>query len=178
MGEKRRSRALSRSIYFRYSSRVVAPMQRSSPLARAGFIMLEASIAPWAAPAPTTVCSSSMNRTISPSARWISSRAAFKRSSNSPRKRVPATMLPRFSEITRLPQSGSGTSPAMIFCARPSTMAVLPTPASPMRTGLFLVLRDSTCMTRAISASRPMTGSSLPSRASWVKFRLNFSRVR
>ena len=41
-------------------------------------------------------------------------------------------------------------------------MAVLPTPGSPMRTGLFLVRRDSTWMTRRISSSRPMTGSSLP----------------
>ena len=49
--------------------------------------------------------------------------------------------------------------------ASPSTTAVLPTPGSPMSTGLFLVRRDSTCTTRRISASRPMTGSSLPSRA-------------
>ncbi len=41
-------------------------------------------------------------------------------------------------------------------------MAVLPTPGSPMRTGLFLVRRDSTWMTRRISSSRPMTGSILP----------------
>ncbi len=54
-------------------------------------------------------------------------------------------------------------------------MAVLPTPGSPMSTGLFLVRRDSTCMTRSISFSRPMTGSSLPSRASWVRLRPNWS---
>ena len=30
-------------------------------------------------------------------------------------------------------------------------MAVLPTPGSPMSTGLFLVRRESTCMTRSIS---------------------------
>ena len=46
--------------------------------------------------------------------------------------------------------------------ARPSTIAVLPTPGSPISTGLFLVRRDSTWMTRRISSSRPMTGSSLP----------------
>ena len=45
-------------------------------------------------------------------------------------------------------------------------MAVLPTPGSPIRTGLFLVRRDRTWMTRRISSSRPMTGSSLPARAS------------
>ena len=56
----------------------------------------------------------------------------------------------------------SGTSPSTMRRARPSTMAVLPTPGSPMSTGLFLVRRDSTWMTRRISSSRPMTGSSLP----------------
>ena len=54
-------------------------------------------------------------------------------------------------------------------------MAVLPTPGSPMSTGLFLVRRDSTCMTRSISRSRPMTGSSFFSRASWVRLRPNWS---
>jgi hypothetical protein len=33
------------------------------------------------------------------------------------------------------------TSPATIRCARPSAIAVLPTPGSPIRAGLFLVLR-------------------------------------
>ena len=45
-------------------------------------------------------------------------------------------------------------------------MAVLPTPGSPISTGLFLVRRDSTWITRRTSSSRPMTGSSLPLRAS------------
>ncbi len=54
-------------------------------------------------------------------------------------------------------------------------MAVLPTPGSPMSTGLFLVRRDSTCMTRSISFSRPITGSSFLSRASWVRLRPNWS---
>jgi len=45
----------------------------------------------------------------------------------------------------RLRLSDSGTSPAAIRCAMPSTMAVLPTPGSPMMTGLFLVRRESTC---------------------------------
>ena len=50
-------------------------------------------------------------------------------------------------------------------------MAVLPTPGSPISTGLFLVRRASTWMVRRISSSRPMTGSSLPSRASSVTSR-------
>ena len=35
----------------------------------------------------------------------------------------------------------SGTSPLMMRCASPSTIAVLPTPGSPISTGLFLVRR-------------------------------------
>ena len=58
---KRRSSAGSFSIRSRYSSSVVAPTMRSSPRASIGLSMLPASIAPSAAPAPTTVCSSSMN---------------------------------------------------------------------------------------------------------------------
>ena len=60
-------------------------------------------------------------------------------------------------------------------CARPSTIAVLPTPGSPISTGLFLVRRESTCMTRRISSSRPITGSSLPARAASVRSRPNFA---
>ena len=60
-------------------------------------------------------------------------------------------------------------------CASPSTTAVLPTPGSPISTGLFLVRRLSTCITRSISFSRPMTGSSLPSIAAAVRLRPNWS---
>jgi hypothetical protein len=48
--------------------------------------------------------------------------------------------------------------------ASPSAIAVLPTPGSPISTGLFFVRRLSTCMHRRISSSRPITGSSLPGR--------------
>jgi hypothetical protein len=48
-------------------------------------------------------------------------------------------------------------------------MAVLPTPGSPIRTGLFLVLRANISMVVSISFARPMTGSSFPSLASFVK---------
>ncbi len=61
----------------------------------------------------------------------------------------------------------------MIDCANPSTIAVLPTPGSPIKTGLFLVRRERTCMTRSISLSRPITGSSFPSRAACVRLRPN-----
>ena len=77
-------------------------------------------------------------------------------------------------ESTRLPRRPSGTSSLMIRCASPSTMAVLPTPGSPISTGLFLVRRWSTWITRRISSSRPMTGSSLPSRARSVRSMVYF----
>ena len=65
-GWKRRASAASFSTCLRYSSSVVAPTQCSSPRASAGFSRLEASIAPSALPAPTSVCISSMNRMIWP----------------------------------------------------------------------------------------------------------------
>ena len=89
-GWNRRSSAGSFSMCWRYSSSVVAPIARSSPRASIGFSMLPASIAPSAAPAPTSVCSSSMNVTISPSLSTISFSTAFSRSSNSPRYFAPA----------------------------------------------------------------------------------------
>ena len=65
-GWKRRARAASFSMCLRYSSSVVAPTQCNSPRASAGLSRLPASIAPSALPAPTMVCSSSMNRMIRP----------------------------------------------------------------------------------------------------------------
>src|SRR5439155_1731401 len=154
IGWKRRSRAASFSMCFRYSSSVVAPMQCSSPRASIGLSMLEASIAPSAAPAPTTVCSSSMNWTIWPADSVTSLRTALRRSSNSPRYFAPATSAPRSRATMRLSLRPSGTSPRTMRWARPSTMAVLPTPGSPISTGLFLVRRSSTWMVRGLEHAR------------------------
>ena len=68
----------------------------------------------------------------------------------------------------------SGTSPRIMRIANPSAMAVLPTPGSPINTGLFLVLRDKICNTLLISSSLPITGSNLPSLAIWFRFIANF----
>ena len=140
----RRSKAGSFSTYLRNSSNVVAPTMRSSPRANIGLIMLPASMAPSAPPAPTRVCISSTNVMTSPSASVISLRTAFNRSSNSPRYFAPASMDARSSATSRLFFKPSGTSPSAMRRARPSTIAVLPTPGSPMRTGLFFVRRDNT----------------------------------
>ena len=79
---------------------------------------------------------------ILPSLSFTSSKTAFSLSSNSPRYLAPATNDPISSEKTCLFFNASGTSPRTILCARPSTTAVLPTPGSPIKTGLFFVLRD------------------------------------
>ena len=155
-----RSSAASFSMYWRYSSSVVAPMQCSSPRASIGFNILPASIAPSVFPAPTIRCSSSIKRMIWPSLFLTSSRTAFSRSSNSPRYLAPATSAPISSEKIFLSFSPSGTSPRTIRCASPSTAAVLPTPGSPISTGLFFVFLERIRITLRISASRPITGSS------------------
>ena len=146
-------------------------MARSSPRARAGFNKLEASIDPSLAPAPTKVCNSSINKIICPSLFCTSLITAFKRSSNSPRNFAPATKEPKSKAKSRLFFKLSGTSEATMRRASPSTIAVLPTPGSPMSTGLFLVRRHSTCITRLISSSRPITGSIFSCRARAVRSR-------
>ena len=161
-GWKRRASAASFSTCLRYSSSVVAPTQCSSPRASAGFRRFEASIAPSALPAPTSVCISSMNRMMPPAAAVTSLSTPLRRSSNSPRYFAPAMSEPMSSASSFLSRIDSGTSPLTMRSARPSTIAVLPTPGSPISTGLFLVRRDSTCTVRRISSSRPITGSSLP----------------
>ena len=88
-GWKRRSSAASFSMEVRYSSSVVAPMDRSSPRANIGLIICPASIEPSAAPAPTIVWSSSMKVTISPSASVDLLHHGLETLSNSPRYLAP-----------------------------------------------------------------------------------------
>mmetsp|Transcript_42594 Transcript_42594/g.93337 ORF Transcript_42594/g.93337 Transcript_42594/m.93337 type:complete len:338 (+) Transcript_42594:406-1419(+) len=168
-GCMRRSNAESFSTS-RYSVCVVAPMQRSSPRASTGLSRLAASIAPSALPAPSTKCTSSMKRMIpGGGAAATSANTAFSLSSNSPRWLAPATSEPMSRVRSAMFCSPSGTSLARMRCARPSTTAVLPTPGSPTSTGLFFVRRVRIWMTRRISSSRPITGSSFPSAACATK---------
>src|ERR1044072_7080063 len=96
----------------------------------------------------TTYCGFSMSSRI----------ICLRRSSNCPRYFVPATIKLRSSESILLFSRNEGTSPRTMRCAQPSTIAVLPTPGSPMRTGLFFVRRQSIWTTRSISPSRPTSG--------------------
>ncbi len=157
---------------------MVAPIARNFPRASAGFNMFAASmVPPSVVPVPMRVCSSSINRIICPPEPSISLITAFRRSSNSPRNLVPATSAPTSNMKMDLFFRSSGTSPLAMRCASPSTTAVFPTPASPMRTGLFFVRRERTCMRRRISASRPIMGSNSPSRAASVRSVPYFWRV-
>ena len=140
-----------------------------APRASTGLSMELASMEPSAEPAPMRVCISSMNKMMS-SASVASAITFLRRSSNSPRYLAPATSPGRSSVQTFWFMRFSGTLPAAISCANPSTIAVLPTPGSPRISGLFLVRRDKISIIREISFSRPMTGSSLPARASSVRF--------
>ena len=90
------------------------------------------------------------------------------RASKSPRDDAPATRSATLSCTSRLPASA-----ASLFCAmrhaKPSTMAVLPTPASPKRSGLLFVSRLRARIICSNSSRRPMHGEILPSRASCVR---------
>ena len=173
---KRLSKAPSFSIYWRYSSNVVAPTHWISPLAKAGLNMLEASSEPVAPPAPTIVWISSMNKMISSffSNSFIT---AFILSSNCPRYFVPATKLAKSSVTTRLLNKLRDTFFLIIRKAKPSAIADLPTPGSPIKSGLFFFLRLKIWETRSISFSRPTTGSSFPSSAISVKSRPKLSKT-
>ncbi len=139
-------------------------MHCNSPLANAGLKILLASSEPLAPPAPTMVCNSSMNRITS---LFFSSSfmMAFILSSNWPRYLVPATNAARSNEITLLSNSTLDTLRCTMRSAKPSTMAVLPTPGSPINIGLFFLRRESICDTLSISDSRPTMGSNAPNSA-------------
>lgn len=169
-GWNRRSSAASFSIYLRYSSIVVAPITCTSPRASAGFKILDASSAPSAPPAPIIVCSSSINSSTFPAVS-TSFITFLIRSSNSPRYLDFATSPDMSRDTRRLSATISGTFPFTRLCAIPSTIAVLPTPGSPIRHGLFLPLRHRIWITRSVSFSLPITGSNRPARAIAVRSR-------
>ena len=173
IGWKRRVSAGSFSICWRYSAKVVAAIVRSVPRAKAGFNRLAASPVPAAPPAPISVCASSMNRMIGVGEDCTSSITDRRRCSNSPFIEAPACISPTSSMWSFTSRSGGGTSPEAMRCAKPSTTAVLPTPASPVRIGLFWRRRISTSMICRISSSRPRIGSISPDLAlavrSWLK---------
>mmetsp|Transcript_2064 Transcript_2064/g.7981 ORF Transcript_2064/g.7981 Transcript_2064/m.7981 type:complete len:400 (-) Transcript_2064:4388-5587(-) len=137
----RRSRAASCSIVFLNFSAVDAPMHFSNPRPSAGF-RIAAPLFPLGG-GGHRLWMSSMNMITGPFcvASTISETTIERRSSNSPGIWHPAPTAPRSSSNSRAPRNGAGTSPATIRCAKPSTIAVFPTPDCPRSTGLFFVRR-------------------------------------
>ena len=138
--------------------------------------MFEASNEPVAPPAPTMVCNSSMKRMISSffSNSFIN---AFIRSSNWPRYLVPATNEAKSRLTTRLSNNTRLTSLLTIRSAKPSAIALLPTPGSPINKGLFFLRRLKIWLTRSISFERPTTGSNLFCSAAFVRSLPKLSRT-
>ena len=93
----------------------------------------------------------------------------FSRFSNSPFTPAPAWSRPRSSVRTTTFLRTGGTSPCATRTANPSTTAVLPTPASPVRIGLFWRRRIRMSTIWRTSDSRPTTGSISPLRARSVR---------
>ena len=95
------------------------------------------------APAPITVCISSM-KNMESLCSSSSFKTFFKRSSKSPLYLVPANKAPISSEKIVVSKRTFGVSLFTIFLAKPSAIAVLPTPGSPTRIGLFFLLLHKT----------------------------------
>ena len=165
----RRARAESFSTCFLYSSMVVAPIICMSPLARIGFRILAASIEPSAAPAPKTMWNSSINK-IKSSRLEASSNNFLSLPSKSPLYLVPAIIDARSRLKIVLPFIMAGRLHFTISLASPSAMAVLPTPGSPIRIGLFFVLLIRIWIILLISSSLPITGSIFPASTKSLRF--------
>ncbi len=176
---KRRDSASSSWMISLYSVTVVAPMIWTSPRARLDLKMLAASEGtPMAEPAPIRVCASSMKRMMF--LRSLTSAMTFSiRSSNIPRKTVPATtvFICRFTIWLSRRRSGTRCGSYSSRMASPSATAVLPTPGSPMIiTELLRSLWHRYSMIWSISRSRPMIGGIFPSRARRFRFTPNTLR--
>ena len=155
-------------MVLRNSSVVVAPMHWNSPLLSAGLSMFAASMVPCALPAPMMVCISSMKR-ITSGLSFSSFMMLRILSSNCPLYFVPATTFAMSSVTILLFQSRRLVLCRTILVASPSTIALFPTPGSPISMGLFFFLRHSICVMRSISLSLPTTGSSSPCSAAFVR---------
>ena len=155
-----KARSFSKTVL--YSLKVVEPMNLMGLLPSIGLSKFEASITPpEVAPAPIIVWISSINN-IALSIFERSFRITFSLFSKSPLYLVPASKEPISSEKICALDKVSGTFLSMIFFAKPSIRAVLPTPDSPTKIGLFLDLRARICVILTNSFSRPMIGSIRP----------------
>ena len=124
---------------------------------------------------PTILCTSSIASMMLPSD-LHSSIIPLILDSNWPLNCVPATREVISTRYTSLFISLPGTSPFAIAIASAFTIAVLPTPGSPIKAGLFLLLLFRICIILWSSFSLPITLSNLPFLALSVKFSPNVSK--
>ena len=97
--------------------------------------------------------------------------------SKSPLYLLPASIAGKSKLYTILFSKNSGTLDSTILRASPSTIAVFPTPASPIRIGLFFVLLNKICKILSISLSLPITWSIFPLFALSLRLTVYFSKV-
>ncbi len=116
-----------------------------------------------------SACASSIKRIVGAGEDLISFMTDFRRFSNSPLTPAPACRSPMSSPRSVTSFKSCGTSPSAMRRARPSTTAVLPTPASPTMIGLFLRRLARMSIICRISRSRPKIGSIPPCLALAVK---------
>jgi hypothetical protein len=130
-------------MYFLYSFIVVAQISFNAHLAKDGFNKFQASHCHSAAQVHTIVCISSIKSIISQLDFSTSFITDFSLSSNSHLYIAHAINAPISRVIIFLFTRLSGTSLFTIFKAIHSIIAVLPTPGSHTKTGLFLLLLDN-----------------------------------
>ena len=153
-------------MFLRYSSSVVAPITCSSPRASAGFSMFAGVHRALGRPG-----ADDRVHLVDEEDDLALGRADLVDHRLQPLLELAAVLRSRRSarrgraRPARRSASVSGTSSLTIRCAIPSTIAVLPTPGSPISAGLFFVRRERISIVCSISSARPITGSSLPSRA-------------
>ena len=108
---------------------------------------------------------------------FSASSTALTFSSKSPRYLDPASNAPTSNEYSSCPCKNSGIVLSAIICARPSAIAVLPTPGSPTINTFDLNRLANTLTISSSSVLRPINGSSLPCLARLVKFVVYSSRI-
>ena len=144
------------------------------PFARAGFNIFARSFAlfPPPAPAPLIICASSMNIIVLPFPRKPAN-TSLNLSSKSPLYLDPASILPISRLYTSYSFKNSGTLLFTIFHAKPSAIAVLPTPGSPTIRTLFLLLLPKARAILSNSSDLPITGSTFSFCTSSLRFVVN-----
>ena len=128
-------------------------------------MLAKSTLPPLALPLPFIVCASSMNK-IDFFLVFNACNTCLIFSSKSPRYLLPANRLATSSEYKSWSSKKLGTLPSTIIVARPSAIAVLPTPGSPTINTFDLKRLASTLIMSFNSLLRPINGSILPSLAS------------